>query len=415
LAGVYLASTLFELAEGALRFLLPLDLASRGIQPEGIGFVMGVFAFTSLLSRAVVGAVFRHSRASAMIIVAGLASSGAFLALPLADGVAGFALLMAADGFGWGIATTVLLAVMMTTTPPWMSSAVAMGWLVGFQGIAIALATTVGGLLAEWQGVRTAMTILAVVPVMAATLIAIRLPRPTADTGTPPMPDVVDDGEDEDVGGRLPWRGTGGRRMLRRLATGLPAAVWAAALVAAYLNVMNGLLQAFFPLLGLSLGLSIAQVGTLSTVRTGVSSVARFGAGWLFARISPSRLHLPLLTTSAVTVALLPWTAASYLLTLPLFALNGVSRGLMRVTTGAAAMDALQGRRAGVGAALMTAGLDVGKMIGPVLGGLVAGAIGLSGMFVVVPLAFLAISVAALLVARRRASVGPDRASTMPA
>jgi predicted MFS family arabinose efflux permease len=164
---------------------------------------------------------------------------------------------------------------------------------------------------------------------------------------------------------------------------------------------MNGLLQSFFPLLGVSLGLTIAQVGVLSTVRTGASSVARFGAGWLFGRVGPARLLVPLLTMSALTVAMLPWTAASYLLTMPVMALNGISRGLLRVTTGAAAMEALQGRRAGAGAALMTAGLDVGKMIGPLLGGLVAGIVGLPAMFLIVPLAFLALSWVAMLAARR--------------
>jgi predicted MFS family arabinose efflux permease len=112
---------------------------------------------------------------------------------------------------------------------------------------------------------------------------------------------------------------------------------------------------------------------------------------------------------SAVTVAVLPWTAVSYLVTMPVLALNGISRGLLRVTTGAAAMEALEGRRAGVGAALMTAGLDVGKMIGPILGGIVAGMVGMSAMFVILPLGSLALAWVALLAAR-----GPRGATSRP-
>ncbi|MFO1541162.1 MAG: MFS transporter, partial [Chloroflexota bacterium] len=186
-----------------------------------------------------------------------------------------------------------------------------------------------------------------------------------------------------------------------RTLVGLPAVVWAAALVAAYLNVMNGILQSFFPLLGLSLGMTLAQVGMLSSVRVGVSSLARFAAGPIFSRVDARRLHLPLLTLSAVTVVSLPWLATSWLLALPALALNGICRGLLRVTSGAAAMDALRGERTGAAAAVMTAGLDVGKMIGPLAGGLVASVAGLPATFVVVPLAFLALAIALDLAGRR--------------
>lgn len=393
LSGVYIATMLFELAEGGLRFLLPIQLDSRGVSVEGIGFVVAVFSFTSLISRGFVGGVFRYDRARKLIIAAGISSTLAFLLLPLGDSVPVYAALMAADGFGWGVATTVLLAVVMTVTPETMSSASAMGWYVGFQGIALALATTVAGLLAQWFGTQAAMILLATIPVVAAILISLRLPHfEEASDGAGTGPAIVDDGQDEDVSspGRFGWI-RGGASATRRLLTGLPAAVWAAAIVAVYLNVMNGLLQSFFPLLGIAAGLTLAQVGTLSSIRVAISSLARFGAGWIFEHVPARFLHLPLLTASAVTVMVLPWTAASYIATLPFLAVNGISRGLLRVTTGAAAMEALKGRQTGTGAAaaVMTGGLDVGKMIGPLVGGVIAGAFGLDVMFVVVPLAFL--------------------------
>jgi predicted MFS family arabinose efflux permease len=184
----------------------------------------------------------------------------------------------------------------------------------------------------------------------------------------------------------------------------MPIAVWTAAVVAAYLNVMNGILQSFFPLLGVAAGMSLAQIGTLSGIRTAISSIARFGAGWTFDRIPPRVLHVPLLTASALSVAALPLTAASFVLTLPLMALSGISRGLLRVTTSADAMDALSGRRAGPAAALMTSGLDAGKIVGPLLGGVVAAAVGLEAMFVVVPVAFLIVALVGYVLARAQRS-----------
>lgn len=364
---------LFELSAGALRFLVPLNLNDRDIAPDQIGLVIFAFSLTSLLSRGVAAALFRPERARLLIVGAGLASTVAYLLTPFTTDVGVFATLMAFDGFGWGMATTCLLAMVMLCTPETIPPAVAMGWYIGFQGIAFAIATTVGGLLGDAIGIQSAMLILATIPVVAAALIALRLPPVVRDTSQAEA--ALSEGTS-----RI-------RGALGRVAV-LPVAVWAAALVAVYLNVMNSLLSSFFPLLGLTLGLSIAQIGTLSSVRSGVSAVARFGAGWLFGRVSAHRLHLPLLTLSAATVALLP-SAGAYLVALPLFGANGLSRGLLRVTTSASAMEETRGDQAGLSAAVMTAGLDVGKMLGPLIGGFVAVAAGLDAMFRIVPFGFL--------------------------
>ena len=365
---------------------MPLNLDARGLGPREIGFVVFAFSLTSLLSRGVAAAFFRPERARRLIVVAGLASTAAYLVTPFVTHVAAFTVLMAIDGFGWGMATTCLFAMVMLCTPASISPAVAMGWFIGFQGIAFAIATTVGGVLGQLIGIQVAMLVLATLPVVAASLLALRLPPVVRDIAQP-------------AGGPP---GSGVRALVGRVGV-LPFAVWLAALVAVYLNVMNGLLQSFFPLLGLALGLSVAQIGTLSSVRSAVSAVARFGAGWLFARVAATRLHLPLLALSAGTLALLP-SVAGYLANLPLFALNGVSRGLLRVTTSASAMEDTPGHQAGLSAAVMTAGLDVGKMVGPLVGGVVAAAVGVDTMFRVVPIGFLVVFAVALVVARRSGS-----------
>ncbi len=253
LAGVYVATMLFELAEGALRFLVPINLDANGLGPSAIGFVIFAFSLTSLLSRGVAGALFRPERARLLIVGAGLLSTIAYLATPFVTDVGAFTVLMAFDGFGWGLATTCLLAMMMLCTPASIPPAVAMGWYIGFQGIAFALATTVGGVLADMVGIQVAMLILATLPVIAASLIAVRLPPVVRDIVAPSVSVSDDDGlaADTVVGavGRHRRLGSHLRGVIGRVRL-LPVAVWAAALVAVYLNMMNGLLQSFFPLLG---------------------------------------------------------------------------------------------------------------------------------------------------------------------
>lgn len=413
LAPIYLATTLFEISESALRFLVPLNLDARGLGPAQIGLVIAAFSVTSLLSRGFVGGVYRPSRARRMIVLAGLASSLAYLLTPFATGVLPFTAIMAVDGFGWGVASTALLAVMMAATPASMSPAVAMGWFIGFQSIANAVAWTLGGVLGDVLGVQEAMLVLAVVPVVAASLIGIRLPARALEDPIPVV--ATDEGEVLGDAGRS-------RRALLRARLGgaaatigaLPAAVWTATLVAVYVNVMNGLMASFFPLLALGLGLSVAQIGTLNTMRSVAAATVRFGSGLLFERVSPRLLNVPLLLLSAgvlVAVPSVPW----YAVLLVLFAGSGVARGLLRVTTAAAAMESMRGRDAGMSAAFMTAGLDVGKLLGPLIGGFVAAAVGLDWMFRVVPLGFLAAYAAIVVLLGRRGRGAAGEPGSAPA
>src|SRR5207249_2786269 len=101
------------------------------------------------------------------------------------------------------------------------------------------------------------------------------------------------------------------------------------------------------------------------------------GGGAAAARADPALADGPAarcLATSAI-----PSVIDSFLLQIPLFLIAGVSRGLLRVTGSA---DAFEGagedeRRHGVTAALLYGGLDLGKIAGPVIGGVVAGAFGI--------------------------------------
>jgi MFS family permease len=220
--------------------------------------------------------------------------------------------------------------VRMVSNPLSMSPAVAMGWLVGFQGIAMALAMTIGGLLAERFGIQDGMLILAAVPVFATVLIGLRLPKPERDVEAVPAEGDSDEPMMPATRGGSRAASTASLAWSRR-----PRSPSGPRPSSRYLNVMNGILQSFFPLLALALTVmfSIVQIGTLSSMRSAVSA-----------------------------------------------------------------------------ATMMTAGLDVGKLVGPLLGGFLAVAVGLESMFRIVPISFLALYAAAHLVgARRRVvrAVGP--------
>lgn len=115
LAASYLCVFLFAVGEGALHVLVPPCLATeRQLSPGSVGGVVAVFGLASLLTRLPVGAAYTPARARLLLVVGGGMSAAAFALVPLVDSTAAFAALMAVDGVGWALATTIQLVVLVS-------------------------------------------------------------------------------------------------------------------------------------------------------------------------------------------------------------------------------------------------------------------------------------------------------------
>ncbi len=190
----------------------------------------------------------------------------------------------------------------------------------------------------------------------------------------------------------------------------MPLAVWVGVLVMFFINAMNAVTNAFHPVIALGAGLSLTQIGALSSVRSWASSV-------LALRL---RTDLPAARRGRADAAARRRgrrrdrgdpgrDRAPSRFQIPLFALAGVSRGLLRVTGSADAFDSVGAdeRQHGLVAAFLYGGLDLGKIVAPVIGGVVAGFVGIKTMFVVVPLGFLVLYLALAIPARRTLAAAP--------
>ena len=75
-----------------------------------------------------------------------------------------------------------------------------------------------------------------------------------------------------------------------------------------------------------------------------------------------------------------------------LFVVNGICRGLLRVTSAATVAEVrAEGHDIGIASGVYNAGLDVGAIIGPAVGGIVADKVGLGPMFQLVAIGSLAL------------------------
>ncbi len=392
LAPVYLSVFLFVAGNAALTILIPVYLAQKGgLGPAAIGAVVGVFGVAALVARLPTGMAYSVPRGAAFLLLGGALSAAAFALVPLVHGVRAFTALMALNGLGWSVATTAQLALLVARPPGGVSTAVAMGWFSGATGLGNAVGGVLGGVTADVVGLRATFFFLAATPLCGA-LLMVRGVRTSVQ---------VDRGDSVEG----PHRPQTVRRLLARM----PVAVWAGVLVMFFINALNGITNTFHPVMCLAAGLTLTQIGVLSSVRSWASSSSRLGSGPLFSRFDLAGFTLPLVVAGTAATALIPDVRASFLLQIPLFAVAGVSRGLLRVTGSADAFDSLgdDQRRHGLTSALLYAGLDLGKITGPVVGGAVAAVWGIPTMFRVVPLTLLAVYLLLTAVARRTPAARP--------
>jgi predicted MFS family arabinose efflux permease len=414
LAASYLCVFLYSSGEQALHVLVPPYLsAGLGFGPGIVGALLAVFALSSLAMRLPVGAGYSAERVRPMLLIGGLLSTGAFALMAVTHSAVVLGGLLALDGVGWAMATTTQLAVLVASRPSRLTIASAMGWYSGFTGLGNAVGGASAGLTADALGYTPAFLLLASMPALATVVMFRGLPAQLA-MARARREESAPDGD----AAAAPTR-AGPMATLRAAGT-LPLVVFSGAMIMFFINVQNALFNSFHPVLVLAAGLTLSQIGILSSCRSLASSVTRMSLGALFTRSNGAWLTTPMLFLGATTLFVLPFLRSMFWPQVALFLAAGLSRGILRVTGSSMAFERVDGegeQRQGLVAAWLHMGLDLGKVAGPPLGGLVAEFVGVAAMFQVCALAMAAMYVAfwiAMRAVRRTGLKGSEAASHQP-
>lgn len=384
-----------------------------GYGPGIIGLLLALFALSSLVLRLPVGASYSTDRVRPLLLVGGLLSAGAFALVPVTQNVLLFGALMAMDGVGWAMATTTQLTVLVASRPSRLSIASAMGWYSGFTGLGHAVGSAAAGVVADGLGYTAAFLMLASLPALATVVMLRSLPAQlaAAQAGRRALAEV-DAGDPDHEPVEEPERSRGRRSGVvatLRAARALPLAVFSGAMIMVFINVQSALFNSFHPVLALAAGLTLTQIGLLAGCRSLSSSVTRMGLGVLFARTNGAWLTTPMLVLGAATLFLLPFVRADFWPQVALFLAAGLSRGVLRVTGASMAFEGVWDRddkEQGLVAAFLHMGLDLGKVAGPPLGGLVAELVGVPTMFQVCALSLLVVYLGLRVAGRRMRRAG---------
>jgi len=373
---VLLIAAAITTTKGTVEIAYPPYLAGYGYTLSLIGFLTALIAVLQLISRLPVGVAYHADRVKwqfALACVAfALSTSGFAFA-------AGQPLVVAAlsviHGFAFGSLGTLGLALAIDVSGG-RRAGVSMAWYTAANSTGYATGALIGGSLADSIGIPATLGLIGLLPLVAAFAV---LTLPAIEAAPYPSD-----------------RGSGIRGLL---AAGLrlDSRVWLAFVIVLYLNVLMDSVDTFFPVFAPTIGISLATVGLLRAIKSGSAIFIRSTGVVLLRAVDYHRVTLIAVVAAAAAAFALPFSSSLAIL-VPIFVISGLARGVLRATSAATVAELRnEGRDVGLASGIYNSGLDIGTIVGPALGGVIASAFGIGPMFQIIAvlslLAWLAVAV----------------------
>ena len=167
-------------------------------------------------------------------------------------------------------------------------------------------------------------------------------------------------------------------------------------------QVANGTLMAFLPIYAVGIGLDAAQAGVLFGVQSVTSFASRPTMGWASDRIGRRPLILLGLVICAGSLATVPFTT-SFVGLMALSSLFGFGEAIVNASAAALVADLSELKTLGSAMGMQGAITDIGHASGPILSGVLIGALGFQAAFPIIA-GFVLVAAGVF-----RASVGAER------
>ena len=148
-------------------------------------------------------------------------------------------------------------------------------------------------------------------------------------------------------------------------------------------QVANGALMAFLPIYVVGIGYDAAQAGVLFGVQSVTSFISRPTMGWASDRIGRHPLILLGLVVCAGSLAAIPFTTPLLGL-VALSAMFGFGEAIVNASAAALVADLSELKRLGSAMGMQGAITDIGHASGPILAGVLVGALGFQTAFVII-------------------------------
>lgn len=349
-----------------------------------LGTLISLAPVFALASRLPVGLAYHQTRARMLLSIAILAMGFTnYLYSVVFDSVT-FGIVQALNGFAYGAVTTLYMAFYVDSLAPDENRNHAMGYYVGSLALGYSTGNFFGGWIADHWGFAATFELGALLSLIAVALLWF-LHGPAAASAGP--------GKAKESA-RLTSRDSLKALFQPELAT--------VVLVALFLNLLHQMGGVFISLYALSVGMNLTQIGIIRAAYAGCNAVTRPISGHVvnkFGHRGLSYFGLPL--QSAILLLVPLFTGFSAILIV--YVASGLLRAIVIVANAVGLVqDVPESRvRRGVASGIYNAAGDLGNILGPSIGGLIAQATGVASVFVIGSVGSTAVFFIGVLLVRR--------------
>ncbi len=346
--------------------IIPPYLDRMHIPVALIGTLISLGPVLALLSRLPVGMAYSHHRARLVVSAAMIAMGVTNYLYSFATGPLTFAVVQGINGFAYGAVTTLYMAYYVDSLAPDENRNHAMGYYVGSLAMGYSTGNFFGGLVADHWGYAATFQLGALLSLIGVGLLWL-FNGPTYAT-------VKTSGLQSS--GKLSWAESLKALLEPDLAT--------VVIVALFLNVVHQMGSVFISLYGLSVGMTLTQVGIVRAAYAGCNAVTRPISGHVVNRLGHKGLSYFGLPLQSFILMLVP-LFTTFGTILPVYVCSGLLRAIVIVANAVGLVqDVPESRvRRGLASAVYNAAGDLGNILGPSIGGLIAQATGVASVFVI--------------------------------
>jgi predicted MFS family arabinose efflux permease len=364
--------------------VIPPYLDHMRIPVALIGTLISLGPVLALTSRLPVGLAYRQSRAQLLLSLAILGMGGTNYLYSLASGSITFGFVHALNGFAYGAVTTLYMAFYVDSLAPDENRNHAMGYYVGSLALGYSTGNFFGGLIADHWGFGATFQLGALLSFVSVALLWFLHGPQKASTARPK----------EKESAKLTSRDSLKALLEPELAT--------VVLVALFLNLLHQMGGVFISLYGLAVGMSLTQIGIIRAAYAGCNAVTRPISGHVVNRFGHRGLSYYGLPLQSLILMLVPLFTGFGMILL-VYVSSGLLRAIVIVANAVGLVqDVPESRvRRGLASGVYNAAGDVGNILGPSIGGLIAHATGIASVFVVGSLGSTALFFLGVLLLKR--------------
>jgi DHA1 family multidrug resistance protein-like MFS transporter len=346
--------------------IIPPYLDDLRIPMAAIGTLISLGPILALTSRLPMGMAYQRNRARWLISIAVLAMGITNYFYGFAQDILVFAIVHALNGFAYGTVTTLYMAFYVDSLAPDENRNHAMGYYVGTLALGYSTGNFFGGLLADHFGYRPTFQIAALLSLLPVALLWF-LHGPGGKTSSR---------ANEKPKAKLTVKDSFRALVEPELAT--------VVIVALFLNLLHQMSGVFISLYGLAVGMSLTQVGLIRAAYAGCNAVTRPISGHVINRLGHRGLSYAGIPLQSVLLMLIPlFTGFGTILVV--YVLSGLMRAIAVVANAVGLVQDVDENKVqrGLASGIYNAAGDLGNILGPSMGGLIAQTTSIGGVFVI--------------------------------